>query len=66
MNEKARLFCALSGLTFLAVSGDGWLDTKEQSDLRPVMWMTVLKRLKEYEDRLDEIKYGGDYEGQIP
>ena len=49
MIEKAKRFCKLTGLSFLNVSGDGWLDTREQRNLSPVVWLVCLAAL----ERLD-------------
>lgn len=50
MTRNARRFCELTGLTFLAVSGDAWLDTEEQLDLAPGMWLNVLRHLEKRVD----------------
>ena len=47
IRDLAKLYCRLTGLTFLAVSGDGWLDVVGQRDINPAVWYTQLQTIGE-------------------
>jgi hypothetical protein len=45
VRDYAKEYCRLTGLAFVAVSGDGWLDVTGQRDISPYVWFTQLQNL---------------------